>query len=303
MIGRAVTGHAVIGRATAIVLMSRPPQLALVASVALLGASLARARGANPDPVHLLVGIGLLLMVAASIHLANEFADHETDARTRRTPFSGGSGTLPRTGLPPQLALHAAVVALVGGIAVAVAAFAAGVVSGAALLLLAAGAIGGWAYSAGPFPLAWHGIGEVDNALLGGMLLPLYGVALAGGALDLAAVAAFCPLALVVGANLLATTWPDRDADASVGKRTLATRWPTGRLRAAYAIVIGAALVLLAAQAVGPGPLVVAVAGLTVAPLLLVGLATYTRIESPLATVAAMLWLIGAQLVAWLSAG
>ena len=290
-------------RATAIVLMSRPPQLALVAIVALLGVALARARGANPDPGHLLAGIGLLLMVAASIHLANEFADHETDARTRRTPFSGGSGTLPRTGLPPQLAFQAAVIALVGGMAVAATGFAVGVVSGAAFLLLAAGAIGGWAYSVGPFPLAWHGLGEVDNALLGGMLLPLYGVAIAGGALDLTAAAVLVPLALVVGANLLATTWPDRDADAAVGKRTLATRWSTGRLRAAYAIVIVAALGLLLVQAVGPGPLVVAVAGLTVGPLLLVGLASYTRIESPLATVAAMLWLIGAQLLAWWSAG
>ena len=161
----------------------------------------------------------------------------------------------------------------------AAAGFAVGVVSGAAFLLLAAGAIGGWAYSVGPFPLAWHGLGEVDNALLGGMLLPLFGVAIAGGAIDLTAAAGLVPLALVVGANLLATTWPDRDADAAVGKRTLATRWPTGRLRAAYAIVIVAALGLLVVQAVGPGPLVVAVAGLTVGPLLLVGLASYTRID------------------------
>jgi 1,4-dihydroxy-2-naphthoate octaprenyltransferase len=173
----------------------------------------------------------------------------------------------------------------------------------AAVLLLVVGAVGGWVYSVGPFPLAWHGLGEIDNAVLGGMVLPLYGVAIAGGSLDMPTVATFTPLALVVGANLLATTWPDRLADASVGKWTLATRWPIGRLRATYAIVAVAAIVLLLFQAIGPGPLAVAVGGLTVAPLLAAGLATYTRIESPVATVAAMLWLIAAQLLAWWTIG
>jgi hypothetical protein len=60
-----------------------------------------------------------------------------------------------------------------------------------------------------------------------------------------------------------------------------------------------AAIVLLLVQAIGPGPIAVAVGGLTVGPLLAAGLATYTRIESPVATVAAMLWLIAAQLLAW----
>ena len=292
-----------IRQAAAVALMARPPQLVLVAVVALLGAAAARARGAHLDAGHLLAGIGILILVAASIHLANEFADHETDARTRRTPFSGGSGTLARFGLPREVAIRGAVAALVLGFVAAVLALIGDVLSPAAVALLSAGAVGGWAYSVGPFPLAWHGLGEVDNALLGGMLLPLYGVAIAGGVLDLPVVAAFAPLALAVGANLLATTWPDRDADASVGKRTLATRWPVHRLRATFAVVALAAVVLLSVQAVGPGPFVVAVAGLTAAPLLVAGFATYTRIESPIATVVAMLWLIAVQLLAWWSLG
>jgi 1,4-dihydroxy-2-naphthoate octaprenyltransferase len=169
------------------------------------------------------------------------------------------------------------------------------------MVILVAGAAGGWAYSVGPFPLAWHGVGEAVNATVGGMLLPLYGVAIAGGPIDVQAVAAFVPLTLVVGANLLATTWPDRAADASVGKRTLATRWTPGRLRRLYRLVAGGAVIVLVLQAAGALPLVVALAGLTCVPFLLAGLWTYTRAESAFTTVAAMVWLVAAQLVAWVA--
>lgn len=290
----------VVERSAAIVAMARPSQLLLIVGVVVLGVAAARAGGTAIDPFAMILGLVVLLPVAASIHLANEYADHETDARTTRTPFSGGSGTLARTGLPRSLALRAAQVASVVGLGGAIAAWAAGLLAGPALAILAAGLVGGWAYSTGPFPLAWHGLGEAANGLLGGMLLPLYGVALVGGVVDAVAVAAFLPLTLFVTANLLATTWPDRAADAAVGKRTLATRWPPSRLRLLFALLTAAAVAILVVQALAPGPLVVALAGLSAVPLLGIGLAWYTRRESPLPTVAAMVWLVVAQLGAWL---
>jgi 1,4-dihydroxy-2-naphthoate octaprenyltransferase len=48
-------------------------------------------------------------------------------------------------------------------------------------LLLMAGVVGGLAYSVAPVALMRRGAGEAVNAILGGLLLPLYGVASATG--------------------------------------------------------------------------------------------------------------------------
>ena len=284
-----------------VALMTRPLQILLVLIVAALGIAVARARGADIEAMSLIAGLVVLIPVAASIHLVNEYADHATDARTARTPFSGGSGALMASSMSRDVALRAAGASALVGLVAALSATWEGILAPQSLVILGMGLVGGWAYSVGPWPLAWNGLGEVVNAALGGMLLPLYGVSIAGGDVDPFAVAAFGPLMLVVVANLLATTWPDRVADAAVGKRTLATRWPANRLRRAYAAVAGAASMLLVISIVGPLPVWVALAGLTALPFLVWGHHAYTRRESPLPTVVAMSWLIGAQLVAWLA--
>ncbi|MFC5367343.1 prenyltransferase [Salinirubrum litoreum] len=295
----------------ALIEMSRPDQLLLMVLLYATGVLVAVVAGATLDPLSALVGFLLFSPVAVSVHYANEYADYETDHLTTRTPFSGGSGALVRTGLPRRLALRAAVAALV------LAAVAVGVVAGIelwatgrvttvpdakALGLLALIAVLGWQYSLPPLALAWHGWGELDNALLGGVLLPVYGVAVAGE-VTVASVLAFLPFGCVVFVNLLATTWPDRAADAAVGKATLATRLSAGRLRWLYAGGLLAGGVSMAAVHGGPVPAVVCWASLLAAPFLLWGLLAYTRRRSPFPTVAGMVLLAGAQFAGWVVAG
>lgn len=285
---------------TALWLMARPSQLLAVALVYLLGLAVGRATGYALAWPAVLWGLAALIPVATSIHYANEYADAETDALTIRTPFSGGSGAMVRLGVSPRLAWRGAWAALALGWLIVALGFALGYLGGVALLVLAAGSLFGWMYSLPPLQLAWRGWGELTNALLGGLALALYGYAVAAGRIDAVIVWAILPFTLLVFVNLLATTWPDRVADARVGKRTLATRWPVRRLRWVYVVVAAAAVGLLWLL---PLPAPVVGASLVAVPFLVWGGWAYTRQHSPFPTVAAMVLLAVAQLGGWFWAG
>jgi 1,4-dihydroxy-2-naphthoate polyprenyltransferase len=291
---------AVLFRMSALYRMSRPSHIALILVVAAIGALAAVATGSAVSVTTILSAAAVLVLVSASVHYVNEWADHETDALTVRTPFSGGSGTLPSTGLPRRLALAAAVATATLASAFALVALLAGLLSVAAATLLVVGGFLGWAYSVPPLALGWRGLGELANAVAGGLVLPLYGYAAIAGEITLVVALAFLPFATLDFSDLLATTWPDRRADAAVGKRTLASRWPVRRLRIAHAVADALAIALLAILALTAAvPLPVGVAGLAAAPLIVWGLVRYTRQESPAPTVAAMLALAFLLLVGW----
>ncbi len=279
--------------------MARPLQLGAVFMVYLLGRSLAAANGFAYDPPAFLLGLAALLLVSVSIHYANEYADYDTDARSVRTPFSGGSGALQATGLPRRTALRAAWAALLIGAVVASFGLGTARLNWLAVAILTLGGLLGWLYSLGPFPLARRGLGELDNALLGGILLPLYGYVVQTGRIDWPVIAGWLPFGALVFTNLLATTWADREADASVGKRTLATRWPRRRLRMLYAVVALGAFILLPFLVPWSLPAKVAGSGFLILPLAFVGAWKYTRIHSPLPSVAAMGGYLLVQLLAW----
>lgn len=287
---------------------SRPSQLALIALVYALGvgtAAAGRVVEGGPDGVDAgvarTVGYGLVALIptAVAIHYANEYADVETDSLTESTPFSGGSGALVETGLPRSFlgratAVASAVAVLVGG-----GALAGGVLAADAGALLAVVFLFGLAYSLPPVALVDRGVGEFVNATLGGLVLPVYGVAVVATP-TVATPLVTLPFALVVGCSLLCTHWPDRDADAAVGKRTLAVRWPPARIRRLYAALAGlAAATTVALLLAGVLPGTVAAAHIVAVPFLLWGGRTLTRRRSPLPAVTAMVALAAATSVAW----
>ncbi|WP_266080850.1 prenyltransferase [Haladaptatus caseinilyticus] len=212
--------------------MARPPQLVLIMIVYWLGAAIAATHGESFHSQRFVIGLVVVLVGSASVHHANEYADAETDELTTRTPFSGGSGALPETGLSPNVALAAGTVSLTATALLVILYWQA--LPSIAFVVLAIGIALGWQYSVGPLRLAWRGFGELDNAILGGMLLPLYGYVVQTSSLTIEVVLALVPFTAIVFVNLLDTTWPDRTADAAVGKNTLATRWSARRLRTLY---------------------------------------------------------------------
>lgn len=201
-------------------MMARPLQLLAVTLVYLWGVLLA----GDASVSAFAWGLVALLPIAVSIHYANEYADSETDALTSPTPFSGGSGAIPAGYVTRRDASRAMRSSLVIGVMLAGTALLLGELSFLACVVLAIGAFFGWMYSLPPLRLAWNGWGEVTNAFLGGWLLAIYGVTVAGVTLNLNDLSAFVPFAALTFLNLLATQYPDRHADAQVGKRTLPVR-------------------------------------------------------------------------------
>lgn len=278
--------------------MSRPLQLVAVSMVFIWGVLVASAV-VPINPNQIIVGFAALIAVSISIHIINEYADVETDRLTQRTAFSGGSGALPETGASPTIALVGAWLALSAGTLIAILGALTDLISVQAFGLLALGTFFGWMYSVRPLALAWKGWGELDNALLGGLLLPLYGFALAGSALDLSTILLFSPFAGLAFLNLLATTWTDKEADRLVGKLTLAVKWGEPRLRKLYLTVGIVTYLLIVFQSFFQIPRFIILAGFLILPLSIWGFHSYTRKHDPFPSVFAMSAYLILQLGLW----
>lgn len=287
--------------------MVRPDQVALIcllyvtgAVVGAVGADVAPASvlGGSSGAVARAVGGGVVLLaVTATVHYANEYADYETDALSRGSTFSGGSGALHAAGLPRGVARGATLAAGVAVVPAGLVAVALGTPP-RALALLGILLVGGVQYSLPPAELAWRGLAVPTNALLGAWLLPVTGAATVTtpGSLSLVA---FVPFTLVTCLSLLATTWPDRDGDAAVGKRTLATRLAPATLRRLAVVVVAAYLGSVVGVAVVGVPTPVLLAHLLPVGPAAVAVRTYTRRESPVPAVVAMVSLAVGLAVAW----
>ena len=279
--------------------MSRPAQLLLLALVYVFESVIALTIGISCSLIAFAAGLLAFIPTCASIHFANEYADFETDSLTERTPYSGGSGALPVSGLPRRTALAAAWASLLLASIVALFGWKSGVLPLAALAVLALGAVFGWMYSLPPLALAWHGWGEVTNALLGGVLVPAYAYAVQAGMVSREIILASLPFGLLVFNNLLATQWPDRSADAAVGKRTLVTRWSSRRLRWLYLAVAVLAYISLLCLKGSVFPSLVVWCSFLAIPVVLWGGFEFTRQRSPFSSVCAMVLLLVVQTAAW----
>jgi 1,4-dihydroxy-2-naphthoate octaprenyltransferase len=231
--------------------VARAPFLVLSITLVAVGAAAAAYDGAFGWVPTLLALVGLVALHTA-VNALNEASDMTTgiDLHTRRTPFSGGSGTLPSGQLSVRstrtFALTSAALGGLIGVHFALQlgwGFAALMAFGAAAVLL---------YSE---VFARSGLGELC-AGLGLGALPVWGTAwVQGRPPDAAALWAGIPAFLMTFNLLLLNEFPDEEADRVGGRRNLVLLF--GR-RAAAAIYSGAALLapasILAAVALGALP-------------------------------------------------
>lgn len=195
----------------------RAPYLVLPVTLVAAGAAAAAWEGDFSWTSTLLALVGLVALHAA-VNAFNEVSDLRTgiDLATRRTPFSGGSGTLPAGRMTTRAALGVAVGATIAGAAIG--AWFLVRVGWRLLPLLVLGAVAVVLYTE---VLARSGLGEVFAGLgLGG--LPVWGSALVqGGDPGAAALAAAVPATFMTFNLLLLNEFPDEEADRAGGRRNL----------------------------------------------------------------------------------
>jgi 1,4-dihydroxy-2-naphthoate octaprenyltransferase len=181
----------------------------------------------------------LLLQIGAN--LVNEYADFRRGADELK---QAGQGMIIKNQvLTPRDVLIGAIVTVVGGALIGL------------LLLFQSGPLLLWigiggvlvviTYTAGPFPLAYHGLGEITVAIFMGPLMVLGAYYVMAREYNPVPLLAALPLAFMVAAILHANNIRDMDADRAVNKKTLAVRFGLRFARAEYVFLVAGTYVML----------------------------------------------------------
>lgn len=210
-----------------------------------LAGIVAVADGVFDAPVFLLALIGTLLLQGAA-NLINEYADYRRGADQLKQ--AGQGMTIKKKILQPGSVRNGAIITTLSGCLIGLFLLAQ---SGPLLWIIG---IGGVlvviSYTAGPFPLAYHGLGEIAVAIFMGPAVVVGAYYVMHPALTENRVAELClislPIAFMVAAILHANNIRDMEADRAVNKRTLAVIFGIRFARAEYMfLVIGTYVVQL----------------------------------------------------------
>lgn len=214
--------------------VSRAPFLLLPPTLVASGAAASAWDGAFSWPHTLMALIGMVALHMA-VNILNEWSDLRTgiDLETERTPFSGGSGTLPGGGMGSRTALIFGLVCSAVGLAVGL--WFIPRIGTALIPIMVLGAVCVLAYTDA---LARMGIGEIA-AGFGLGAGPVVGTALVqDGSWSRAAIAASVPAFLMTFNLLLLNEFPDESADRKGGRKNLVLL--LGRRTAALVYAIAA---------------------------------------------------------------
>jgi 1,4-dihydroxy-2-naphthoate polyprenyltransferase len=180
------------------------------------------------------------LFIQVGTNLSNDYSDARrgADAEDRLGPVRVTAGGL----VPPRQVLIATYVSF--GLAVLFGIYLIAVAGWELLLVGAASILAGVAYTGGPRPYGYEGLGELFVFLFFGV------VAVAGSffvqvtALHWEAFALAVPVGLLAAGILVVNNVRDIDSDRRAGKRTLAVKLGRERTRVMYAVVVYVAYLL-----------------------------------------------------------
>ena len=237
------TGVAVApGSARAWILACRPATLSASAVPVAVGTAVAHVSGGvKPGPA-VACFVGAMLLQIGS-NLANDVFDYEKGADTADRL---GPTRVVQAGLLEPRAVRRAM-ALVLALATAVGVYLTAVAGPAIIAIGVLSILSAVAYTAGPYPLGYHGLGDV-------FVMIFFGFAAVCGTAFVQTLSvpelawwASVPVGSLATAILVVNNVRDRETDALAGKRTLAVRLGRGGGIAEYVLLVAAAYAVPAA--------------------------------------------------------
>jgi 1,4-dihydroxy-2-naphthoate octaprenyltransferase len=218
---------------------ARPRTLPAAVAPVLVGTALAGFAHVF-HPLRFVAALLSALFIQVGTNLSNDYSDARrgADAEDRLGPVRVTAGGL----VPPRQVLIATYVSF--GLAVLFGAYLIAVAGWELLLVGAASILAGVAYTGGPRPYGYEGLGEVFVFLFFGV------VAVAGSyfvqveRLSWEAFALAVPVGLLAAAILVVNNTRDIDSDRRAGKRTLAARLGRRRTRVMFAAIVYLAYLL-----------------------------------------------------------
>lgn len=218
---------------------ARPRTLPAAVAPVLVGTALA-GFGHVFEPLRFLAALLGAIFIQVGTNLSNDYSDARrgADAEDRLGPVRVTAGGL----VPPQQVLVATYVSF--GLAVLAGVYLIVVAGWVLLLVGAASILAGIAYTGGPRPYGYEGLGEAFVFLFFGIVAVVGSFFVEVRHLSWEAFALAVPVGLLAAAILVVNNVRDIDTDRRAGKRTLAVRLGRERTRTMFAAVVYLAFVL-----------------------------------------------------------
>jgi len=216
----------------------RPRTLAASIAPVVVGTAVA-ARIGGLRPLAAAIALFSSLFIQIGTNLANDYSDFKRGADQERV----GPQRVTQSGLvPPAQVKRAAWIAF--GVSMALG-LALALLSGWPIVVIGLVSVAsGWLYTGGPWPLGYHGLGDLWVFLFFGLVATCGTVYAQALAVPPPAWIAGAAMGALSTAILVVNNLRDRQTDAKVGKNTLAVKLGPSLTRVEYAVLLAVAFAL-----------------------------------------------------------
>lgn len=235
--------------ARAWILAARPATLPAAIVPVLVGAAAALADGAQLRPFVLAMTLVCAVLIQVGTNFANDYSDF---ARGADTEARLGPVRVTASGLMTRDEVRSGIV-VAFGLAVLIGVYLAWVGGWPIIAIGALSVLSGLAYTGGPFPTGYHGLGDVFVFVFFGVVAVTGTAFLQTGEWSRTALSFSIPIGLLATNILVVNNLRDLPTDVAAGKRTLATRIGDRATRMQYVLFVVASFMVPTAIALHLG--------------------------------------------------